>query len=270
MTGGCYPAAMNLLVSCTAAGLYLAAAIWAWRQPQTPGLQRHLVLAALLLHGVALAEQILHPGAISIGISEALSLFAWQSALLLWAFCLREPLLALGLVIYPLAASSTLGAAVWPSGSVVQADWKVSLHILLSLFSAGLLTLAAVQAGALALQDSLLHRHQQTRLMRALPSLLSMERLLFQLIFIGFFLLSLSLLSGIWFVNNLQAQHLTHKTVLSVTAWLIFGVLLWGRWRHGWRGRSAIRWALSGYAMLILAYFGSKFILEQILDRHWT
>ena len=261
---------MTLALSLAAILLYLAAAFWAWRQPEPPALQRYVVMAALLLHGWALADQILHPGAISIGISEAVSLFAWQSALLLWAFCWKQPLQALGLVIYPVAAVFALAAAGWPSGTLVSADWKVSLHVLLSLFSAGLLTLAAVQAGALALQDSLIHRHQQTRLMRALPSLLSMERLLFQLIFIGFFLLSLSLLSGIWFVNNLQDQHLTHKTVLSITAWLIFGVLLWGRWRYGWRGRSAIRWALSGYGMLILAYFGSKFILEQILNKHWT
>lgn len=261
---------MTALLTFIAVSLYAGAAVWAWRQPQPPMLQRHLVLAALVLHGWTLAQQVLQPGAVSLGIAEAISLFAWQSALLLWAFCWREPLQTLGLVIYPLAALCALAAVVWPGGTAVSAGWKVTAHILLSLFSAGLLTLAAVQACALALQDRFLHQHQQTRLMRALPPLLNMERLLFQLIFIGFFLLSLTLLSGVWFVNNLQAQHLTHKTVLSFTAWLIFGVLLWGRWRYGWRGRSAIRWALSGYAVLILAYFGSKLILEQFLGRHWT
>jgi ABC-type uncharacterized transport system permease subunit len=97
-----------------------------------------------------------------------------------------------------------------------------------------------------------------------------MERLLFQLIAIGFFLLSLTLLSGLWFIRDWLAQHLAHKTVLSITAWLIFGVLLWGRLRYGWRGRTAIRWTLAGYATLLLAYFGSKLILEQFLGRHWS
>src|SRR3546814_14044176 len=83
-----------------------------------------------------------------------------------------------------------------------------------------------------------------------------MDRLLVQLIGIGFVLLSLTLISGLWFIHDWLAQHLAHKTILSITAWLIFGTLLWGRVRHGWRGRVAIRWALAGYAMLILAYFG--------------
>lgn len=261
---------MLLALSTLAFALYFAAVFQTWRSPQAGPAVSVLVLLALALHTGALSQQILAPGSIRIGINEALSLFTWQSALLLWAFCWRKPLHALGLVIYPLAALSALAVALWPTGSAENADWKLTLHILMSLFSAGLLTLAAVQACALAAQDRLLHRHEQTRLMRALPPLMVMEALLFQLVFIGFFLLSLTLLSGIWFVDNLRAQHLTHKTVLSITAWLMFGVLLWGRWRHGWRGRSAIRWALSGYAMLILAYFGSKLILEQILGRHWS
>ena len=104
---------------------------------------------------------------------------------------------------------------------------------------------------------------------RRLPPLQTMERLLFQLIFFGFFLLSLTLVSGLLFVDNLFAQHLVHKTVLSFCAWLTFGLLLYGRLRHGWRGRTAVRWALSGYTVLVLAYFGSKLILEQVLGRNW-
>jgi len=108
------------------------------------------------------------------------------------------------------------------------------------------------------------------RLVMRLPPLQTMERLLFQLIFFGFFLLTLTLLSGLLFVHDLFGQHLVHKTFLSFAAWLIFGGLLIGRLRYGWRGRSAIRWVMYGYVTLILAYFGSKLILEQILGRHWT
>ena len=73
----------------------------------------------------------------------------------------------------------------------------------------------------------------------------------------------------VWFVADMLAQHLAHKTVLSVIAWLIFGVLLWGRWRHGWRDRTAVRLSLAGFMVLGLAYFGSKLVLEVVLERYW-
>jgi ABC-type uncharacterized transport system permease subunit len=94
-----------------------------------------------------------------------------------------------------------------------------------------------------------------------------MENLLFQMLTAGFILLSLSLFSGILFLEDLFAQHLAHKTVFSIIAWLVFGTLLWGRWRFGWRGRTAIRWTLSGFFFLMLAYFGSKLVLEIVLQR---
>ena len=102
---------------------------------------------------------------------------------------------------------------------------------------------------------------------RTLPPLEVMERLLFQMIGTGFALLSAALLTGIVFLEDIFAQHLVHKTVLSIVSWMIFGILLWGRWRFGWRGRTAIRWTLSGFLFLILAYFGSKLVLELILQR---
>lgn len=152
----------------------------------------------------------------------------------------------------------------------MNAAFALQLHIVLSVLGAGLLTLAAAQAITLALQDALLHGGSAHRLVRALPPLQTMERILFVLIGLGFFMLSLSLLSGLLFVEDLLAQHLAQKTVLSIAAWGVFGGLLWGRWRWGWRGRTAVRWALTGYVVLVLAYFGSKLVLEQILTRHWT
>lgn len=234
--------------------------------------ERWPVLGAILLHGGLIGQQIFHGGTITIGSTEAISLFTWQSALLLWAFCWKEPLRTLGVVIYPLAGFCALWAAVYPTpiSNIPLVDWKVRSHIVLSLLSAGVLTLAAVQACTLALQDQFLHLHKQGRTLSNLPPIQTMERMLFQLIGIGFFLLSLTLLTGLWFIQDWMAQHLAHKTILSITAWLLFGVLLWGRWRYGWRGRTAIRWTLSGYLLLILAYFGSKIILEQILGKHWS
>jgi len=265
---------MTLALILIAVLLYTACGALIWRRPQAEHpAERILAGAAIVLHAAVLGHHALQGGAIRIGLPEAASLFTLQSAVLLWLLSWREPLRSLGLTIYPLTGLAALWAAQDPSlfDAAPVADWKLRWHIILSLFSAGLLTIAAMQAGALALQDRLLHRHDLSRLLLGgMPPLQTMERLLFQLIAIGFLLLSLTLLSGLWFVHDWFAQHLAHKTVLSITAWLIFGTLLWGRWRYGWRGRTAIRWSLAGYAVLILAYFGSKLVLEQFLGKHWT
>ncbi len=264
---------MPLTLSLIAAALYALTAWRAWRLPQEDRLaQRVLLPLALLTHAAALGFEIVHGSNLLIGVGEAASLFMWLSALMLWVFCLREPLQMLGLIQYPIAAL----CALWPglqrdSGNAIPlADWKVGIHIVFSLFSAGLLTLASLQALATSILDRVLHHPGNIALARRLPPLQTMERLLFQLIFVGFFLLSLTLLSGLLFIHDLFGQHLVHKTVLSIAAWLMFGVLLWGRRRYGWRGRTALRWALSGYALLVLAYFGSKLVLEQVLGTHWS
>ncbi len=258
-----------LLASLIALGLYAICGLLAWKQrPQLVWLPPF----AVLMHFLALLSGLVHEGSLRIGVTEAASLFAWQSALLLWLFSFREQLSSNSLVIYPVAGVFAVWAALAPSPvtQVRVEDWQVSAHILISLLAAGLLTLAAVQSAALAIHERLLRKHQLAPSGGRMPPLQTMERVLFQLIGLGFLLLSLTLLSGLWFVHDWLEQHLAHKTVLSITAWLIFGVLLWGRWRHGWRGRTAIRWALSGYATLILAYFGSKIILEQIFEKHWV
>lgn len=262
---------MTPVPALVAAAAYAGAATLTWRSPaRQPATS--LAAVALLLHGAALFGQLFHGGNLTLGVTEALSVFSWQAALLLWALCLMQPVHTLGVAIYPLAAAGAVGAALWPTAvsGIPLSDWKIQMHVVLSLFSAGFLTLAAAQAVTLAVQDRLIHRAAPNRIVTALPPLQSMEHLLFVLISLGFFILSLSLLSGLVFVDNLLAQHLAHKTVLSIIAWAIFGALLWGRWRRGWRGRTAIRWALTGYGVLILAYFGTKLVLEQILSRHWT
>ena len=123
------------------------------------------------------------------------------------------------------------------------------------------------QSVLLWIQDRQLHNRHPGGFVRALPPLQVMESLLFQMIALGFVVLTLSLFSGVLFLENVFAQHLVHKTVLSILSWLMFGVLLWGRWRRGWRGKTAIRWTLGGFFSLMLAYFGTKFVLELILHR---
>jgi ABC-type uncharacterized transport system permease subunit len=146
-------------------------------------------------------------------------------------------------------------------------NWQMSLHILTSIIAFSLLNIAALQAILLALQDQQLKSHPPKAFILSLPSLQAMESLLFQILATGLFFLTISLISGFIFIEDLFAQHLVHKTVLSLLAWIIFSCLLIGRSLYGWRGKTAIRWTLIGFITLLLAYFGSKLVLELILHR---
>ncbi len=230
-----------------------------------------LALAALavLLHGVVLSQAVFVPGGLNLGFFNALSLFAWVIAAIIVVASLSQPLENLAFLGLPLAAGSALLALAFPASRMVVLDrgFGFELHLVLAIIAYSLVSVAAVQAVVLAYQERQLRRKRLTGAVRALPPLQTMETLLFQLIAAGFFLLSLAIVSGAMFVDNLFGRGIGHKTVLSVIAWLILGILLWGRWRFGWRGRVAIRWSLGGFFALMLAYFGSKFVLELVLQR---
>ncbi len=102
-----------------------------------------------------------------------------------------------------------------------------------------------------------------------LPPLLAMETVLFRLIGAGFLLLTATLVSGIFFSEEVfgRALRFDHKTIFTFAAWFVFGALLVGRVVFGWRGRTALRWTLTGFAMLMLAYVGSRFVIEVLLQR---
>lgn len=94
-----------------------------------------------------------------------------------------------------------------------------------------------------------------------------MERLLFKVIGLGFILLTLTLVSGMLFSEQIFGKplHFSHKIIFSIASWLIYGWLLFGRFKYGWRGKTAIRWTLLGFGLLLLSYIGSKFVLEVLL-----
>ena len=181
----------------------------------------------------------------------------------------RRPLQNLLVVLFPLSALAVLVSTYAPDTTAVVSDISggMLLHISASLLAYAVLTLAAIQSGLLAIQDHQL-RHRHTRgIIQILPPLQLMESMLFELLWIGVSLLTLSIASGFVFIDDIFAQSLVHKTVLTILAWLLFSVLLWGHYKLGWRSQTAVRFTLAGFAVLMLAFFGSKLVLELVLER---
>jgi ABC-type uncharacterized transport system permease subunit len=235
--------------------------------------ERTWLAVALVLHGTTLGMEIF-PGAstgMHFGFAIALSMITWLAVTLYWIesfYARMEGLQMLGL---PLAGVCALLPWLLPSQHMLANAGSITfrLHFLVAMLAYSLFTLAALHAVLMAVTEKHLHRGQLTPLFAGLPPLLTMEALLFRLIHIAFFLLTITLLSGVLFSEQLFGKALTfnHKTIFAVVSWLIFAALLVGRHRYGWRGRVALRWTLAGFGVLLLAYIGSRFVLEIILGR---
>ncbi len=223
--------------------------------------------AGLLAHAIEPLPAWRAQGGVDMHFYAALSLVTLGMALLTTAVGARGRLGSLGVVVYPIAALALLGSHLQGHRPPEPLDWRLQLHAWLALLAYATLAVAALLAVMLWLQERALSRREIHGWLRALPPLVELEILLFRTIATGFVLLSATLLTGVLFVEDLLAQHLVHKTVLSLLSWLVFGVLLLGRWRFGWRGRKAVHWTLAAMALLVLAFFGSKFVLELVLQR---
>jgi ABC-type uncharacterized transport system permease subunit len=260
------------------AGLYLIVAALLWRALRA-GNGRFaairtgilgLLTGALTLHAALLYTD-LFAGTLHLGLTNVAALIAWAVGLLYFMAVLRQPVESLGIFILPVAATTLLIEWLWPSRQLVlpEAGTAQTLHIVSSLLAYSLLSVAVVQSLVLGLQERALHHHRAGGFLRNLPPLETMEILLFRMIAVGFVLLTLTLASGLMFSEQLFGKPLrwTHHVVLSLIAWGVFGALLAGRWRLGWRGRTAVRMTLIGFSLLVLGYFGSKFVLEVLLRR---
>ena len=223
---------------------------------------------ALLLHGATHYLAWRSSGFTDLHFFAALSLAGLGMAILTAVVGASGRMRALGVVVFPLAAMVLLGYALYGHAAHPEPlDWRLLLHAWLALLSYATLAIASLLAIFLWGQERALRRREFHRWLRALPPLTELETLLFRTITVGFVLLGAVLLTGVLFVDDLLAQHLVHKTVLSVLSWLAFAALLVGRWRLGWRGVTAVRWTLVAMALLVLAFFGSKFVLELVLHR---
>ena len=173
-------------------------------------------------------------------------------------------------LVLGIAAMLAAGTGSLPQArEVAGSGWPLAVHITLALGAAGMFAVAAVLVVLLALQDRQLRSKRPANWLTSLPPVESLEHAMFTVIGTGLAALTVAILAGLLFVTNLFQQHLVHKATLALTAWLIFTVLLIGRWRFGWRGRKAAAYTIAGFVVLALAYFGSKFVLEILLGRHW-
>ena len=228
-----------------------------------------LGIFALSLHADILNQSIFLQTGVDVGFFNIISIIGWLVALIVLITSFFQPIQQLLLVLYPIAAITIPLEQLFPSDRILDQSLPMGLriHILLSISAYSLLMIGTLQALLLAVQDKFIKSKQISKIIDILPPLQIMEQLLIQIIVIGFFLLSLSLTTGIMFIDNLFEQHLIHKTTLSILAWIVYAILLWGRWSLGWRGRRITRWVLVGFIILILAYTGSKFVLELLLQR---
>ncbi len=237
------------------------------------------LLGALVLHGIGLRFGMVPDGNLFVGWSLALSAAVWLGLLVFWIESLLVRLDGLQLLLLPAAMVAAGLAALSPDGQVVAHGESPLLrtHLLLALAAYGLMTVAALQALLMALLDRRLHRPVENpgersiigRVLDAQPPLLVQERLLFRVIWIGFATLTLAVGTGSITSMSLTGKVLPmdHKTVFTLLSWLTFGVLLIGRHVRGWRGQVALRWTLTGFGFLLLAYTGTRFVLEVILHR---
>jgi ABC-type uncharacterized transport system permease subunit len=265
-----------ILLHVLVAAIYAAAAWARWpRADAAPAPRRNagqmLLAGALLLHAVAIWQAIVRPGGLDLSFVNALSLVAGLAVLAAWLTGVLRTLPGVSSVVLPVAAGCALlpPLAASPHRLPLAGQPWATAHIGIALVAYALFVVVALQALVMTGLERRLHRGLPHVAARATPPLLTLERYMFRLLSVGFVLLTLTLASGMLFSEELfgKAVTLTHKNVFSVAGWLAFAVLLFGRWRYGWRGRTALKWILVGTLLLVLGYLGSKFVREVVLGR---
>ena len=226
-----------------------------------------LAVPAIALHAFAVHAQLNTVGGVNLGLFPVASLTALIMVALITVLSTVQPVRSLLVVLFPLSAltlSASLVADPAPR-SFTAADAGLATHILVSILAYSILMMAAVQSIALGFVERSIRTRNHILLLRILPPLETMERLLFAMIWVGFAALTAAIGSGFVYLDDLFAQHVVHHTVLSSLSWAIYGGLLVGRLRLGWRGAPAVRWTIIAFTLLLLGYFGSKFVLEMLL-----
>ncbi len=273
----------DLLLYFSTVGCWLALSALAWHAsrpalaggPEPVGAVRveiALIPVALVLHAIMLYRHVVVPEGLDLGIANAISMLVWLTVAIYWLAGLAFPGLAgiLGLMA-PVALTAVLLNIALPSHHVVTygGDPFFTLHFVIAMLAYSLFIVATVHAVVMLAEEKWLHRGVLPPFLRALPPLLEMEALLFRILLAAFVLLTLTLVSGVFFSERLFGKpfQLSDKTVFAIVSWIIFGSLLVGHYLRGWRGRKAVRWTLAGSTALLIAYVGSKAVFELALAR---
>ena len=252
------------------------------REAESAGLlswERVAVLAPFMLHSYLLYASLFATTELRFGFSQALSVTLWLTVLIYWVESMIYDVKGMQALVLPLAAVCALLPAFFPGpGTPAYTQTFVfRIHLLVAMLAYSLFTIAALHATLMTLLERRLHGgklagdsgESLAGPWASLPPLMTLEALLFRILTLGFVLLSLTLGSGFVFSEELfgQAARFNHKTVFGIASWIIFAALLVGRYGWGWRGRTALRWTLAGFAALLLAYVGSMFVIEVVLGR---
>ena len=229
-------------------------------------LARWLLLAGWLAHAVAIGVDVLGIGAAQqgarFGFGPALSMTAWLVIAVYGVESRFVPIPGLRRALATVAALAVLVAWTFPGEFRQAASPWAPLHWVLGIASYGLFGAAVFHAVLLGRADRNL-RERRAAAAGGVP-LLRLERLTFHFVAAGFVVLSAALVAGIWFTSNWRWDH---KTVFSLLGWVVFAGLLIGRRAFGWRGLRATRWLYAGATLLLLAYIGSRFVFEVLLQR---
>ncbi|MBL8383725.1 MAG: cytochrome c biogenesis protein CcsA [Burkholderiales bacterium] len=269
----------GILLHALCAALYAGLAWHFWRSrwrardgsPHALGWERTAMAAAVALHAFVLFEDVAADGGFRFGFAHALSMMTLLSLVFYGVESLFYPLAGIPALVLPPAAVSVLlpaffaGAAM--SGKVAAPAFVA--HVVIAMGAYAFIAIAAVHAILMAIIERRLHAPGRTKPSVGLPPLLTMERLLFQMLTAGFILLTLTVVSGAVFSEQIfgRALRFDHKTVFGLVSWLIFAVLLLGRHAYGWRGRAALNGTFAGFGMLLLTYIGTRFVVEVVLGR---
>ena len=250
-------------------GVFWHLLLYLWKkQPPRYRVVLTLLFTAAGLHAFILIPNLITGAGIDFNLFNILSLTCWLMLILTLFFSTYRPVIVLNIFAIPVALFGLVVGALWraPYQPLSQIGHGLEWHIILSLAAYCVLFMAATQAILLNVQNRELKHKSLNRIwVSVLPPLQTMESLLFDMLLLGFVLLTVALLLGFIAVDNFLAQHLVHKTFFSLLSWLTFGVLLFGRWRIGWRGQRAIKFTLWGFGLLLIGFVGSKFVLELLM-----
>ena len=268
-------AANPIIPGVIAAALYLAGALLHGRAlahnagKMSVRLLAALAAPAMALHGFAVYAQVNVPGGFGLGLLSVASLTALVMVVLVMLMSVLQPVRSLLVVLFPISAAALLASLFAPgrAAPIDASDAGLATHILTSILAYSILMMAALQSIFVGIVERSIRVPTHLALLRILPPLETMERLLFVMVWTGFITLTAAIGSGFLYLDDMFAQHVVHHTVLSSASWLAYALLLAGRLWFGWRGVSAVRWILVAFVLLLLGYLGSKFVLEILLER---